>query len=75
MVVVPADRPDTVVEVPGEVNDTSPELVQLPEPAASLSTLVDPTHTLSVPVIAGGSAFTVTGAVTVVVHPPVPETV
>ena len=42
-------------------------LLQVPPAAASLSTVVDPVHTTRVPVIAGGTGFTVTNAT---VNPP-----
>ena len=57
IVAVPADTPVT-----SPVADTVavPVLLHVPLPVASVSAVVDPAHTLKVPVMAAGVGFTVT---------------
>ena len=64
MLVVPAEIPPTIpvvaptVPAPGFVDD------HVPPASVLLNTVVVPTHTLAVPVDAGGVGFTTTGCVT-----------
>ena len=68
MVAVPADMPVTnPVEV--MVAIVVLLLLQTPPMVASLSVVVDPTHTLAMPVIAGGPAVIVTPKVEVQLPP------
>ena len=66
---VPADTPVRVPVVPPETMVATPvlTLLHVPPLVPSLSIVVEPWHTLAVPVIAAGNGFTVT--VTDRVHP------
>lgn len=59
---VPDERPDTIPEE-DPIDADDPAAVHVPPDVASLRVVVDPTHTLSVPVMATGSGLTVTVAV------------
>jgi hypothetical protein len=60
---VAADTPVTRPEVSPTVASVVAPLLQVPPGVASYRTVVNPTHTLIVPVMAAGSGFTVTVAV------------
>jgi len=64
IVAVPTELPVTVPSVPTVATPVF-ELLHTPPPVASVSAVVDPWHTLAVPVIAAGCVFTVTTAVEV----------
>lgn len=62
---VPADTPDTVVEVPLEpaVAIDVELLVHVPPDVPSLNVVVAPTHMMAVPVTEAGDVFTATTVV------------
>ena len=63
IVVVPADMPVTTPVVGSTVPTAGTLLLQVPPGEDEVSVVVSPTHTLAVPVIVPGPAFTVTVAV------------
>ena len=67
MVVVPAATPVAVPVAEPMFATVVVPLVQVPDEVASVNVVVPVPHTLSVPPIAAGFAFTVTGAV--LLHP------
>lgn len=68
---VPADNPDTLLVKPGEVTPATlvVPLLQVPVPPDPVNTVVEPTHTSKLPVIADGVVFTVTTLVAKLVQP------
>ena len=68
-IAVPSDTPVTMpVLLPTEATPSADEL-QVPPDGVLLNVVVAPIHTLRVPVISEGIAFTVTIAVSNAVHP------
>ena len=63
IIAVPADTP---VTPPVALTVAEPVLLHVPLPVASVKLVVEPTQTLSVPVIAAGAGFTVTTVVVVI---------